>query len=182
MAWPVTSTRTVYENPWIRVREDEVTRPDGSPGTYGVVTVRHDAVFVVALTQADEVVLVDVDRHTVGPSLEVPAGGTDGQHPLIAAERELREEAGLVAEQWHEIGRFSSLNGVCEAPAHVYLATDLSTSEDDDAYDEQAVEGISAVRLVPWPEVVRLLRTGGITDGETVAALMYAAAHLRRLG
>ena len=68
MTWPVTRTRVAYENPWIVVREDQVVRPDGSPGVYGVVEVRRPAVFVVALTDADEVVLVTVDRHTAGTS------------------------------------------------------------------------------------------------------------------
>ena len=52
----------MYENPWIRVREDAVDRPDGTPGIYGVVEVRNPAVFVVPLTADDEVVLVEVDR------------------------------------------------------------------------------------------------------------------------
>ncbi len=73
--WPVTASRTVYDNDWIEVVEDDVVRPDGSPGVYGVVRLRHPAVFVVALTDDDEVVLVTVDRHTTGPSVEVPAGG-----------------------------------------------------------------------------------------------------------
>ena len=95
MSWPVRRTRVAYENAWIRVHEDEVTRPDGAPGLFGVIEVRQPAVFVVALTDADEVVLVTVDRHTVGKSVEVPAGGTDGEDPLVAARRELAEETGL---------------------------------------------------------------------------------------
>ena len=97
MSWPVERTREVYANRWITVREDQVRRPDGSPGVYGVVTVRSPAVFVVALTEAVEVLLVTIDRHTVGPSVEVPAGGTDGEDPLVAARRELAEETGMAA-------------------------------------------------------------------------------------
>ena len=63
--WPVTGTETKYENNWMSVREDAVVRPDGSPGSFGVMTVRHASVFVVALTEDDQVWLVDVDRHTV---------------------------------------------------------------------------------------------------------------------
>ena len=69
--WPVTESRTVYANAWIEVVEDAVVRPDGSDGIYGVVHLRHPAVFVVAVTDDDEVVLVTVDRHTTGPSVEV---------------------------------------------------------------------------------------------------------------
>lgn len=177
--WPVSASRTVYENPWIRVVEDQVTRPDGSAGIYGVVELHHPAVFVVALTAARELVLVTVDRHTVGPSIEVPSGGSDGQDPRVAAERELREETGLRAARWQEIGRMWSLNGVCRAPAVVYLATGLRASEEDGARLEPEAEGITAVQQIPWTTVVELIRQGQITDNESVAALMYAGAHLR---
>src|SRR6478736_1186420 len=86
---PVRETRVVYESPWIRVREDAVSRPHGGDGIFGVVEVRRPAVFVGALTADDEIVLVTLDRHTVGTSVEVPAGGTDGEDPLVAARPEL---------------------------------------------------------------------------------------------
>ncbi len=176
--WPIQSSRRVYENQWIRVDEDAVTLPSGEAGSYGVVTVRHTAVFVVPVTDADEVVLVHVDRHTTGPGWEVPAGGSDGEPPLVAAQRELREEAGLAAGSWREIGRMNALNGVCRAPEVVFLATDLR----EVAGADQQAEGIIAVRRAPWGEVLELVRTGAITDGETVAALMYAALALGRVG
>ena len=115
MTWPTRARRTVYENQWITVTEDEVVRPDGRDGIYGVVELRNDAVFVVAMTDDVEVLLVTVDRHTVGESVEVPAGGTDGEDPLVAARRELLEETGYVASEWREIGRMTALNGICRA-------------------------------------------------------------------
>jgi 8-oxo-dGTP pyrophosphatase MutT (NUDIX family) len=176
--WRTRGSATVYENPWIRVREDAVNRPDGSPGIYGVVEVRNPAVFVVPVTAEDEVVLVQVDRYTTGRSLEVPAGGSDGEDPLLAARRELREETGLVADDWERIGFMYALNGISHAPEHVYLARGLRESAVPAA---QAEEGITAVRTVPWSEVVTLIADGTITDGETVAALMYAAIALGRI-
>jgi 8-oxo-dGTP pyrophosphatase MutT (NUDIX family) len=175
--WPVTASRTAYENRWITVTEDTVEMRDGSPGLYGVVTVRHTSVFVVALTEADEVVLVRLDRHTTGEGVEVPAGGTDGQDPLVAAQRELEEESGYRAATWREIGRMNALNGICRAPEVVFLATDLSRVEAHGAHEE----GISAVRAVPWRRVMGYVRDGTISDGETVAALMYAALALGKL-
>lgn len=179
MAWPVTDTRTVYENPWIRVREDAVERPDGTPGIFGVIELRHPAVFVVPLTDDDEVVLVELDRHTVGRSLEVPAGGTDGEDVLAAAARELAEETGLAAASLELVGSTVALNGVCVAPEHVVLARGLRPVAS--AAEHQHAEGIAAVRTVPWAEALDLVRTGGITDGETVTALMLAALALGRV-
>lgn len=180
MSWTTRASRTVYENPWITVTEDAVVRPDGGEGVYGVVELRHDAVFVVALTDDDEVLLVTVERHTVGTSVEVPAGGTDGEPPLDAARRELLEETGYEAAEWREIGRMDALNGICRAPETVFLARGLRPAAE--ARHSQAEEGISAVRAVPWAETMGMVRDGGITDGETVAALLYAAIALGRVG
>ncbi|GAA1786550.1 NUDIX domain-containing protein [Agromyces lapidis] len=189
MNWPTRASRTVYENRWIRVIEDEVVRPDGETGVYGVVEMAHPAAFVVAVTDADEVLLVTIDRHTVGTSIEVPAGGTDGEDPLVAAQRELAEETGYEASDWRAIGRMTALNGIARAVEHVYLATGLRRPGAADAssgleatHAARLEEGITAVRAVPWPEVMRMVRDGEIDDGETVAALMFAALALGHLG
>ncbi len=182
MAWQTLSSRVVYENPWIVVREDDAVAPDGSPALYGWVELR-PSVFVVALTDADEVVLVTTDRYTTGPaSVEVPAGGTDGQEPLVAAQRELAEEAGLVASEWVHLGATEALNGIARAPEHVFVARCLAPAGDAAATaDEQAHEGISQVRTVPFGEALEMVRDGRIRDGETVTALALAALHLGRL-
>ena len=180
MTWPTRERRTVYENRWITVTEDDVVRPDGTDGIYGVVELRNDAVFVVAMTDDDEVLLVTIDRHTVGTSIEVPAGGTDGEDPLVAARRELLEETGHEAAEWREIGRMTALNGICRAAETVYLATGVRRVAS--VAGSQAEEGISAVQAVPFTEVVRMVAAGEITDGETIAAIFYAAAALGRIG
>ncbi|MWB99905.1 NUDIX domain-containing protein [Agromyces seonyuensis] len=179
MTWPVRDSRVAYENRWIRVVEDRVVRPDGEEGVYGVVEVVNDAVFIVAVTDDDEVLMVTIDRHTVGSTIEVPAGGTDGEDPLAAARRELLEETGYEADEWREIGRMTALNGIARAPEIVYLATRLH--QVDGADRSQAEEGIDDVRAVPWAEVFELVRSGAISDGETVAALFYAALALGRV-
>ena len=181
MSWPVRESRVVYDNPWLTVREDAVVRPDGSDGIYGVVELRRPAVFVVALTDADEIVLVTLDRHTVGPSVEVPAGGTDGEDALAAAQRELAEETGLVAERWRRVGSMNALNGVCRAPEVVYLATGLMQVHDEHSAAARAEEGIHEVSRVPVADVLRMVREGQITDGETIAALMFALVELGRV-
>lgn len=185
MPWPVQTSKVVYDNPWIRVHEEQVVRPDQASGVYGVVEVKRPAVFVVALTDADEVWLLTVDRHTVGPSLEVPAGGSDEEDLLESARRELAEEVGLAARDWVELGRLDSLNGVCRAPGAVFLATGLSSAPGREAEamtaSEQRREGITGPRAVPVAQVLDLVRGGEIRDGETLAALLLALVHLGRV-
>lgn len=181
MAWKTLASRTIYENRWLSVREDDVVGP-GGPGIYGVVTVRHPAVFIVAIDESDRVCFVEIDRYaTGGPSIEVPAGGTDGEEPLAAAQRELLEETGLVAREWTLLGRMNALNGVANAPEFVFLAQSLTLEATAETAATQLEEGIGEISWVPLPDALTMIADGTISDGETVAALAYAAIHLRRL-
>jgi 8-oxo-dGTP pyrophosphatase MutT (NUDIX family) len=172
--WETRSSREVYRNQWIRVREDQVVRPDGSDATYGVLELHHPVVFVVPVTDDGEVLLVRMARYTVGDSLEVPAGNTDGEDLEVAARRELREETGYVARDWERLGVLHGLNGVANVTAHVFLARGL----DHVGGEEHEVEGITAVSTYSWADVRRLIHDGTITDSETVASLMVAAIEL----
>ncbi|MFT4157890.1 MAG: NUDIX hydrolase [Microbacterium sp.] len=178
MTWLTRSSETKYENAWIHVREDQVTGPAGD-GIYGVVRMQHPAVFIIALDDADRICLVTLDRYTVGASVEVPAGGTDGEDPLVAARRELLEETGFEAESWTPLGTMHALNGIADAVEVVYLARRLR-SADAGAARSQAEEGIDAVTWVPFGEVITMISDGRITDGETIAAIAYAGIHLGR--
>jgi 8-oxo-dGTP pyrophosphatase MutT (NUDIX family) len=178
VGWQTLRSRVTYENPWIRVREDDVRRPDGASGIYGVVEVRSPAVFVVPVTEADEVVLVSVDRYAIGGlSWEVPAGGTGGEDAFAAARRELREETGLAADSLVDLGPVHSLNGVANAPGRVVLATGLHPV----GGAEREVEGITAVRTVPLADLLRMIAAGEITDNESLGALLLALVHLGRI-
>lgn len=176
MAWTTRATRTVYENRWIHVREDDVTGPHGD-GIYGVVRMQHPAVFVVALDDEERICFVELERYTTGRSLEIPAGGSDGEDPRVAAQRELLEEAGVTASEWHDLGTMNALNGIADAPEHVFLARGLSVT---DATASQTEEGIDAVRWIPFADALALIADGGITDGETIAALAFAGIRLGR--
>jgi 8-oxo-dGTP pyrophosphatase MutT (NUDIX family) len=180
MAWVTHDSETKYTNRWIHVREDRVTGPGGD-GIYGVVTMQHPAVFVVALDDEDRVCLVTLDRYTTGVSIEVPAGGSDGDAPLVAAQRELREETGFEAADWTEIGRMHALNGIADASEHVFLARGVrrATSAAESA-ETQGEEGIESVRWVAFADVLRMIADGEITDGETIAAIAYAGIQLGR--
>lgn len=178
MAWVTHASTTVYSNPWIEVREDSVTGPGGE-GIYGVVTMRNTAVFIVAVDDHERVCLVTLERYTTGSSIEVPAGGSDGQDALIAARREFAEETGFEADSWTLIGTMNALNGIADAPEHVFLARGVRPVEAGAAHG-QSEEGIDAVSWVPFGDVLAMIADGRITDGETVAAIAHAGIALGR--
>lgn len=178
--WVRHTREVVHANPWYRVERDAVTRPDGRPGEYFTV-VSEPAVFVVAADDDDRIVLVRLYRYTVGRwSLEVPAGRTDGEDPLLAAQRELAEETGLHATRWQHLGMLHPANGLLAEDNHVYLATGLSDAGVDQA--ELTAEGIAEIRWVSRQDAWALVGDGTITDGQTVAALALAGLVLGSVG
>src|SRR5258707_748587 len=100
--WLRRSRRIAYENPWITIWHDEVWRPDGSPGIYGLVHFVNLAVGVVVLDEDDRVLLVGQHRYALGEhSWEIPEGGVPaGETPIDGMRRELREETGVEASEW----------------------------------------------------------------------------------
>jgi 8-oxo-dGTP pyrophosphatase MutT (NUDIX family) len=171
--WKTVGSRVVYENPWISVREDQVVRPDGEPGIYGVVTPASFATGVIALSEADEVVLVGQFRYPLGAySWEIVEGGaTPEEGALAGAQRELREEAGLVAERWRQLGGPVHLsNCFTDEVGYLYVAEGLS--EVDSAPD--GTERL-ALRRVPLEEALDEVDRGEITDAMSVIGLLRLA-------
>jgi 8-oxo-dGTP pyrophosphatase MutT (NUDIX family) len=160
--------RVAYDNPWLTVWHDEVTRPDGSPGIYGVVHFANLAVGVVALDARDRVVLVRQHRYTLdADSWEIPEGGVPvGEDPMDGARRELREETGVTAAAWHELARVDLSNSITDERAVLYLATDLT-------YGEAEPEPTEALDVAwrPFDEVLAMTLDGRITDALTVIAI-----------
>jgi 8-oxo-dGTP pyrophosphatase MutT (NUDIX family) len=170
--WTRLSRAVAYENPWVVVYHDEVLRPDGRPGVYGVVHFRNRAVGVVALDGQDRVLLVGQYRYTLGAySWEVPEGGAPaGEDPKAAAERELREETGYSAGCWRELLRAHLSNSVSDEEAFCYLATDLRPGE-------ACPEGTERlqVRWVPFEQGLDMAARGEITDALTLLGLQRVA-------
>lgn len=170
--WTTRGSRVVYANPWITVREDDVVRPDGEDGIYGVITTRV-ATGVVAVTDDDRVVLVGQWRYPLERySWEVVEGGTDdGETPEQAAARELQEEAGLVAEHWEPLGGPVHLSNCFSAEeGRLFVARGLREVEATPDGTEELVR-----RLVPVDDAIALVDDGTITDAMSVVALLRYA-------
>ena len=162
------TSRVVYENAWMSVREDQVRLPDGTPGVYGVVD-KPD--FALIIPRADDGFwMVEQYRYAVGRrACEFPQGSWGpGQHgsPTELARAELREETGLSAGSWTHLGHLCTAYGFCGQGFDVYLAEDLTPGPTDREPAEQDMTH----RLVSTREFRALVASGAITDSATLAA------------
>lgn len=172
--WQVNSSKLVYDNDWISVREDSVVRPDGLPGIYGVVHYKNVAVGVLAV-EDDEIYLVGQYRYPLDIySWEIPEGGCpEGEEPLEAARRELEEETGLRAESWVRLGAAHLSNSVSDEYAVWFLATDLTQGEERPEGCEKIVR-----RKVKLTQALTMALNGEITDALSLLAIM--SYHINR--
>jgi 8-oxo-dGTP pyrophosphatase MutT (NUDIX family) len=159
-----TSSREVYRNPWIRVREDVLERDDGSTGIYGVVE-RADFALVIPAEQ-DGFWLVEQFRYPLGRrSWEFPQGtwgaGKSGT-PAELARAELAEETGLRAAELRHLGRLDLAPGLMTQAFDVWLATTLAARE--------ATEADMRHAFVTEGELREMVRDGRVTDSPTLAA------------
>ena len=173
--WRRRTRTTAYANPWIEVRHDEVDRPDGSPGIYGVVHFRNLAVGVVAVGDDGRILLVGQHRYALDTySWEIPEGGVPvGEPALDGARRELAEETGVEAEVWRELCRFSLSNSVTDEWGVVYVATGLRQGIATPEPTEEL-----AVRWATPDEVIAEIDAGEIHDIMTIAAVLRYALEL----
>jgi 8-oxo-dGDP phosphatase len=174
--WRRLSTRPIYRNPWIEVREDQVIRPDGNPGIYGVVEFQNWAIGVVPLAANGDTFLVGQYRYTLGfYSWEIPeGGGAKSETPLEAAHRELREEAGITAARWTFLGEAHLSNSATDEAGCVFLAEGLTLGEPEPDGTEEL-----GLRRLPFAEAVEMALTGEISDALAVIGLLRADHFLR---
>ena len=132
------SSRQVYANDWMTVREDAIRRPDGSPGLYGVVDKPH---YALVIARADDVYgLVEQFRYPLGMRRwEFPQGtvGLTELEPAALAARELREETGLRAAEMTPLGMLDVAAGMSSQRGHVFLASGITEGEAEREHEEQ---------------------------------------------
>jgi 8-oxo-dGTP pyrophosphatase MutT (NUDIX family) len=165
------SSRLVYENRWLRLREDKVRRLDGSEGIYSVLERAEFA--VICPVQDGEIYLVEQFRYPIGRRVwEFPMGTWEWQDvaPETLAIAELKEETGLVAGKLHEIGRIVQAAGYSNQEGRVYFATDLRPGDAEREQEEQDM----VLGHFQIAEVERMIRDGVICDAITVAAFGQA--------
>ncbi|GGM35323.1 ADP-ribose pyrophosphatase [Longimycelium tulufanense] len=170
-------SRQVYANPWMTIREDDIRRPDGSVGIYGVVD-KPDYALVIAM-DGDRLQLVEQFRYPLGiRRWEFPQGTAPNRahlEPRELAARELREETGLVAGRMVELGLLDVAPGMSSQRGRAFLATELTVGDAEREHEEQDMRTAWFSR----DEFEAMIRRGEITDAQSVAAYTLLLLHER---
>lgn len=169
--WQTKSSRIVYENPWIVVHEDEVIMPNGKSGIYGYVEATSNSVYVVPVDSDGYTYLIQQKRYTTKrASWEVPAGKTDGEPYVQAAQRELLEETGWQAKHIEILSEVQAAASTTTFVGAVCVATGLTKITEQ--LDEG--EGILAVKKVLLSDAIDMIMKKEIINGPSITALFMA--------
>jgi 8-oxo-dGTP pyrophosphatase MutT (NUDIX family) len=174
--WQTVTSKIVYENPWIKVREDKVINPSGGDGIYGVVSFKNIAIGIVPVDQEGYTYLVGQYRYPLNEySWEIPEGGGPiGIDILDSAKRELKEETGFTAKKWTNISRIHTSNSVTSEVGFIFLAEELTAGESD----LEATEDI-LVKKIKLKEAVDMVMNNQITDSLSIAGILKAARMMK---
>ncbi|PQA59866.1 NUDIX domain-containing protein [Siphonobacter curvatus] len=170
--WKTVSSTVVYDNPWIRLRHEEVITPAGTSGIYGVAHFKNKAIGIIPIDKEGYTWLVGQYRYPLEEySWEIPmGGGSIDVDPLISAQRELKEETGLIALDWQMIGRIHTSNSVTDEEGFIFVAQDLEQGETE--FDDTEV--LQIWRL-PLSEAIEMVMDNRITDSLSVYGLLKVA-------
>jgi 8-oxo-dGDP phosphatase len=179
--YEVVGSETKFKGSIISVRVDDVRMSDGTIVKREVIA-HPGAVAIAALDDEGKIILVNQYRPAIGAQLdELPAGllDVDGESALGAAQRELAEEARLVADEWNVLLDIHPSPGISTEAVRVFLARGLSPATGE--FEAEHEELTMTVSREPLSEAVRRVLTGGITNSATVAGIL-AAVHGRATG
>lgn len=165
------SSRQIHKGNLVSLRLDSVILPRGTEAVYEHVEIKNGS-STLAMEDNGDVWLVREFKYAIDrPSLEVVSGGIEpGEAPLAAAQRELREEAGLAAEKWTPMGFVDPFTTMLRCPNHLFLAQGLTQVP----HDPEEAEVIERVRM-PLAEAVRKVMEGEINHGSSAVAILKAA-------
>jgi ADP-ribose pyrophosphatase len=169
--WKTCSSRPIYRNPWIDVREDVAEMPDGRTTIYGVITLGQ-CVGVVPFVDEEHILMVRQYRYVQEDTRwEIPTGGVhEGESLERAAQRELQEETGHRARDLTWISSYYTSKSVCKETAHLYIGRELVQARRP-ADDTEFIE----VQAFPFDQALQMVVDCEIMDSMSVIAILHAA-------
>ena len=176
-SWPVHEVEAVWDGPApFSVRRDTISAPDRPDERFGRLVLEHPGAVVVLAVDAEERALVlHQYRHPAEMRfVELPAGLLDvaGEDPVVAAQRELREEGLVLAERWTHLFTTYSSPGLSSEKIAYYLAEGLSPAPDRGGFEPAHEELDMTLSWVPVDDLLEGVRVGRVTDGPTAQALL----------
>ena len=172
--WVIHDSTEKFRNQFVTVTEDRVTQPDGSAGTFATVAL-NPGVAVLAIDDRGQVRLTRQFRYAIGAdSIEVVSGAVEaGEEVLTAAKRELREEVGLAAQQWTDLGSIEMDTSILRCPVQLFLARGLSIVGKDPDPSERI-----ATLTLSFEEAIGMVHEGLITHSPSCVLILKAARFL----
>ena len=166
--WHVIGSKAVYENPWISVTEFDVINPSGGAGIYGKVHFKNKALGIIPMDNEGQIWLVGQFRFTLNAfSWEIPEGGGPlGTDPLESAKRELKEETGLIADNWEKLLEIHLSNSVSDEFGIIYLATGLRQGVSEPEETEKLL-----IQKISLEDAYNMVLKHQITDSMSIAAI-----------
>jgi len=174
MKFELIESESIFKGRAFDIRRDHVRLPDGRTTKLDIVN-HIGSVVIVPVDEQGSLYFVRQYRHAAGQDmLELPAGTLEpGEDPFVCAQREVREETGMAADQIRDIGGFYLAPGYSTEFMRVYLATDLR----QDPLEADEDEFLSVEKL-PVAEAIALAESGGLPDAKSLAALLLAKPYL----
>lgn len=171
MSEEILRSEYLYRGRVVKLRLDQVRLSNRSIAAREIVEHR-GAVVIVPLDEQNRVIMVRQYRSAAGREmLEIPAGTLEeGEDPALCATRELKEETGFTALEWHDLGFFYASPGFSTERMYLYFARHLTAGDASPDEDE-----LLHVEHVPFTEVITKLERGEIVDGKTIVGLLRVA-------
>ena len=175
MSTKVNNRTIVYHGKVFELIRENVTLENGT--TTDVEFIEHPgATAVIPFLDDKRIVLLKQYRHALKKYIwEIPAGTLDSQEEIIScAKRELIEETGYSAAQWHRLGEITPVPGYSDERIHIFLATELQPA--DQNLDEDEVIQVQAVDFL---KALEMMGDGEIQDAKSIAGLFLASQWLK---
>jgi ADP-ribose pyrophosphatase len=174
--WTIQKSTSVYQNPWIQVREDRVTGKEGNAALFGIVTIG-DGLSVLALDDEDNVYLTREFHYAAGEeTIEVVSGGLNkDEDPQTGAKRELREELGIEAGEWEYLGLVQGYTTLVSGKCHLFLARNLRFYP----VKPESGEYIEPIKM-PLAQAVDMAMKGDIFQAPSCVLLLKTWIHLQK--
>jgi len=165
-----------YKNPWIKVVEEKVIRLDGKSGVFGIVRMI-GGVSILPLDEEGYVYLTKEFHYAIGiEDIEAVSGGEDnGEKPIETAKRELKEELGIEAEEWIDLGLVNPFTTIVESSQKIFLARKLKFG----ASSQEEIESVELIK-VKFEDAVQMVMDSIITHGPSCVLILKADRYLNK--